>query len=177
MTDSIALGADGQVNHTLAVLRAEVREGELSEHVHFLPGVDLYADPALQLGGHYRSTEGRILDFEARPAGQGDWCALHLQLPARDLRPFGVLGFAMRCSAPELQVLRPCIRSGTEEGFVDCFLTKHVLVRPEESSHVDAVAVADRPNLPLEAPWRELILFLPPHRFDLSVIDLRLFLV
>jgi len=177
MTDSIALGVDGQVNHTLAVLRQQTREGALEEQVEFLPGVALLADPALQLGGQYRSLEGRLLELEARPGGEGAWCALHIQMPVHDLRPFGALGFALRSSAPEMQVLRVCLRSGTDDGFVDCLMPKHILVRPEESSHVDALAVTGYPNLPADAPWRELILFLPPKRFDLSLIDLRVFLV
>lgn len=177
MTDNIALGPDGQANHALAVLRAESREGELGEHVHFLPGIDLRADPALQLAGRYRSPEGRILELSARPGGQGSWCALHLGFPAGSLQPYGVLGFALRGAAPQMQVLRACLRSGTEEGFSDCFFDKHVLLRPEESSHVDALQAAGRPGLPPEAPWRELILFLPSAACDLTLTDLRVFLV
>lgn len=177
MTDSIALGPDGQVNHALAVLRAQTSAGVLTPHVKFLPGVSFHADPALEMEGQYRSAEGRILDIEARPTGQGAWCALHLSMPARDLRPYGALGFALRSAAPDTQVLRACLRSGNPGGFVDCFFPKHVLVRPDESSHVDAIAVTGRPDLPIEADWRELILFLPAKAFDLSLIDLRVFLV
>lgn len=177
MTDNIALGADGQLNHALAVLRSSTREGELADHVHFLPGLDLRADAALGLAGQYRSTEGRCLDLEARPTGQGSWCALHLGLPARDLQGFGVLGFALRGAAPQMQLIRACLRSGTKAGFTDCFFDKHVLLHPEESSHVDALAIRHHKRLPQEAPWRELILFLPTRAFDLSLIDLRVFLV
>lgn len=177
MVDSIALGPDGQVNHALTILRNDSREGALGEHVHFLHGVDLRSDPALDLKGQYRSPEGALLELEMRPEGQGSWCALHLVLPATDLRGCGVLGFALRGAAAQMQVLRVCLRSGTPEGFVDCFFDKHVLLHPEESSHVDALPVGHREALPLEAPWRELILFLPLEACSLSLIDLRLFLV
>lgn len=177
MVDSIALGPDGQVNHALTILRNDSREGALETHVHFLHGVDLRADPALDLKGQYRSAEGALLELEMHPHGQGDWCALHLVFPAPDLRGHGVLGFALRGAAAQMQVLRACLRSGTPEGFVDCFFDKHVLLHAEESSHVDALPVGHRETLPLEASWRELILFLPPKECDLSLIDLRVFFV
>ena len=177
MTDSIALGPDGQVNHAIAILRRQQAEGALAEHVHFLHGVDLRSDPALQLEGQYRSPEGSVLELEMRPSGQGDWCALHLVFPAQNLQGYGVLGFALRGAAQEMRVLRACLRSGTDAGFVDCFFDKHILLRPQESSHLDAFSVEHRGDLPMEAPWRELILFLPPRACDLSLTDLRLFLV
>lgn len=177
MIENIALGPDGQVNHALAVLRSGSREGELEQHVHFLPGIDLHADPALDLKGRFRSPEGRILELSAQPAGRGDWCALHLNFPARDLRNYGVMGFALRGAAPQMQVLRACVRSGKEDGFTDCFFDKHILLRPEESSHVDALPVSGGLALPPEAPWREMILFLPPAAFDLTLVDLRVFLI
>ena len=88
-----------------------------------------------------------------------------------------MVGFAARIAAPEILVARACLRSGTEEGFVDCFFDKHLLFRPEEASHVDALPVHHRADLPLRAPWRELILFLPTDDFRLSLIDLRVFVV
>lgn len=177
MTDSIALGPDGQANHTLAVLRNSANKGELAPHVEFMPGFNLHTDPELGLAGQYRSPEGQLLEIDARPTGAGAWNALHLALPADDLRRYGVLGFAMRSASPELLVIRACLRSGIEGGFEDCFFDKHILVRPEASSHVDALALAHRSRLPPEAPWRELVLFLPTRGFRLSLIDLRVFLV
>jgi len=177
MTDSIALGPDGQVNHALAVLRRDTREAELVADFTLLPGIEWHADPALELRGHYSSPEGRLLEIDSQPQARGGWNSLHLSLPAGDLRPYGVCGFAMRSSSPEIQVVRACLRSGAEHGFEDCFFDKHILVRPEESSHVDALPVHHQPRLPLEAPWRELILFFPVTPFQMSLIDLRVFLV
>lgn len=178
MFNSIALGPDGQTNHTLDVLRGKVRKGTLSDRVKFLPGVSLHADPALQLTGHYTSPKGRLLELDAHMGGSGSWIGLHLALPARTLKGFGVLGFAARASASETTVLRACLRSGgKEDGFTDCFFDKHLLLRPEEASHLDALPVGYRDELPTEAEWRELILFLPTETFRLSLIDLRVFLV
>lgn len=178
MTDSITPGADGQANHTLAVLREATREGSLASDVDFLPGLALHADPALELSGSFTSPKGRILEFDARTGpNPGNWLGLHLALPASDLRQIGVVGFVARLSAPEIMVMRACLRSGTPDGFVDCFFEKHLMVRPEEASHLDALPVQYRDQIPMQAPWRELIFFLPTHDFRLSLIDLRLFIV
>lgn len=177
MTDNIALGPDGQANHTLAVMRAAEAEGPLGDDVEFQPGLALHADPALALEGRWRSPPGRLLELDATPAGAGAWIGLHLALPLTDLSRIGALGFAARASAADTTVLRACLRSGREDGFADTFFDKHLLLRPEEASHVDVLAPAMRPDLPPEAPWRELILFLPTEPFRIALIDLRVFAV
>ena len=177
MTDSIALGPDGYVNHTLAVLRGGTSSGDLTQSVEFMPGVQMHADPEMNMAGRYDSPNGRMLELQARPERDGAWNGLHLAFPASDLGPHGALGFVMRASAAEQHVIRACIRSGTEDGFQDCFFDKHILLRAEESSHVDALAVHQRTDLPLHAPWRELILFLPATAFTMSIHDFRVFLV
>lgn len=174
MTDT---SAAGPANQALAKLRAGAREGKLSSHVKVCRGIDLRADPALQLGGRYASPRERILELSAQPAGQGAWCGLHLKLPACDLRGYGALGFVLRGMAPQLQMLRGCVRSGTRDGFSDCFFGKHVLLRPEETGHADALMLTGGPQLPLQAPWRELVLFLPTGAFELTLTDWRVFLV
>ena len=178
MVDSIASGADGQANHTLSVFRAATSAGDLSSDVLFLPGFKLNADPALELSGSYRSPQGHLLDFDAKTvADTGGWVGLHLSLPATDLGDAGVLGFAARTAGPDILVVRACLRSGTEDGFTDCFFDKYLLVHPQEASHVDALSVHSRDKLPIRAPWRELVLFLPNRAFKLSLIDLRVFIV
>lgn len=178
MVDSIAIGADGQANHTLSVLRAKSSEGPLTSDVSFLPGLRLNADPALELSGNYRSPEGQLLEFDAATGpNPGDWVALHLDIPVDDLGPLGLIGFAARIAAPEIFVVRACLRSGIQDGFQDCFFDKHLLFRSEEASHLDALPTGQRANLPARAPWRELVLFLPTRAFQLSLIDLRVFAV
>lgn len=177
MTDNLRIGADAQINNALSVLRDGTCMGDLADHVQLLPGVFLAADPALQISGQYRSPEGRMLEIEATMRGEGHWMALHMALPARDLSLYGCVGFAARIEAPEAQVVQPCLRSGVEGGFVDCFFDKHILALPQPRSHLDALSVHYRDNLPLLAPWRELILFLPARSYRLSFLDLRVFVV
>ena len=178
MTDSIALGPDGQANHTLALLRGEDRDGSLSSEMVFVPGLRLHADPVLEASGTWRSPKGRLLEFNLTSgSGHGGWCGLHVTVPATDLERTGVLGFAARIAAPEMHVARACLRSGTPDGFVDCFFDKHLLFHPEEASHLDALPVHHRDNIPPSAPWREIVIFLPTTSFRLSVTDLRVFVV
>lgn len=176
--DNIALGADGQANHLLALLRSQSGKGSLAGDTEFLPGLFLNADPALELRGQYRSPPGQLLELEVETGPRpGGWVALHLSLPVQDIRNLGVIGFAARGHAPEMTLLRACLRSGTGAGFVDCFFDKHILLRPEEASHIDALPLRHREGLPERAPWRELVLFLPTRAFQLVLCDLRVFAV
>lgn len=177
MTDSIAIGAEGQANHLLECFRTTRAEGALASDVHFLPGLDLHTDPQLGLSGTWRSPEGRVLELDAKPAAPGGWCALHLALPLATTRGKRVLGFAARLAAPEIVVARACLRSSREGGFVDCFFDKHLLFSPEEAGHIDALHLALRDDIPQQAAWRELILFLSTEPFRLSLIDWRVFAV
>lgn len=181
MTDSLALGPDAQLNHLLAVLRHADSAGEIAQPLAWMPGMDLRADPALDVRGRYRSPVGRLLeldiDLNDNPAPERSFLAIHMALGARDLTGFGLFGIAARTSAPQIELIQPCLRSGLDDGFVDCFFDKHILSRPDEASHLDALAVGQRTDLPAMAPWRELILFLPVRSFTWSLLDLRLFVV
>lgn len=177
MANSLTLGADGQANHTLDVWRQQTSEGTLNAHLEFLPGLNMHLDPEMDLQGTFRSPKGRLFEFEAQTAKPGRWVGLHVALPAHDLHHVGIVGFGARINAGSVYVARACLRSSTPDGFVDCFFDKHLLFRPEEASHIDAISVAHRDNVPIQATWRELILFLPTESFQLSVIDLRLFVV
>jgi len=178
MTNNLMLGADGQANHTVQVLRQGKSAGPLTTDIEFLPSFAFHADPALQITGQYRSPKGRLLELEVEVQPRDNsWVGLHLTLPARDLTHAGIVGFGARIAAPGIHVVRACIRSGLENSFVDCFFDKHLLFRAEEASHIDAISIHHRADLPIEASWRELILFLPPENFHISLIDLRLFIV
>jgi len=177
MTDSIALGADGQANQTLEVLRREHRTGALGQDVTILPGLELHADPELNLTGTWTSAENEVLEFDAAVQGLGGWVGLHLSVPAQSLAPNAIVGFAARIRAPEIFVARACLRSGREGGFTDCFFDKHLLFSPDEANHVDVLQVAQRDTVPEKALLRDLILFLPTENFRMSFVDWRVFVV
>lgn len=175
--DNLGLGADADVNHRLAIFREAEAEGEIAAKTALGAGLTLRADPALGVSGRYASPRGRLLELEAEMAAPGDWFGLHIPVTAASLAGYGVFGFACRGSAPDLTEIRVCLRSGAGDGFSDCFFDKHILLHPTEASHVDAIALQARDEVPERAPWRDLILFLPVTDVRLSLADLRVFLV
>jgi len=177
MVDNLSLGADGQVNYALSVLRNQTSKGKLVNRVELLPGIGLQIDPALKVSGHFNSPEGWLLEIDATAHGEGNWLGLHLKLPASDLSDVGVFGFVARTAAPEVEAARACMRSGIEGGFVDCFFDKHIFMQSEETCHVDVLQLDRKDTIPTTAPWRELIIFFPPESFRATLIDLRVFLV
>lgn len=179
MTDNLEISADAAANHTLHALRQGGAEGKIDFRTEIRPGLLLVADPAFsQVTGKYRSPKGRILELDVKTEGAGAWIGLHLALPVSNLADKGVVGFASRIAAPELMIMRACLRSGTGTGFSDAFFDKHILAQPNEATHLDALPIHRQTGLlPMFAPWRELIFFLPTHSFQLSLIDLRVFVV
>lgn len=178
MSDNIAAGPEANLNYGLHILRSGQTSGPITSHTEIQPAIALHADPALQIEGQWRSPAGRLLELEANAPGEGNWFGLHMELGNISLAQAGLIGLACRSTAPRIEMLRACIRSGHGEGgFDDCFFTKRILAHPEASSHLDAIQISQQPNLPPEAPWRELILFLPTQSFRLDLHDLRLFIV
>lgn len=138
-------------------------------------GLLLHAAPELRAAGQWSSPAGRFCALDIRIEVPGRWLALHLPLPEPDLAGVRWLMLAVRTSAAEASVIRPCLRSGTPGGFRDDFLPRAILAQPRESDHHDILAPDRLPDLPLEAPWRELILFLPSATGTQLVLhDLRL---
>jgi len=132
-------------------------------HEQRLPGdVFLHSDPALRAEGTWASPRGRLLEIVVQIHQPGRWLALHVPLPRTDLAGVTWLALALRTSAVRATAIRPCLRSGVTQGFRDDFFPLAVLAQPRESDHLDQIAPARMPDLPPEAAWRELILFLPP---------------
>ena len=145
-------------------------KGRLADVTEFAPGIALRADPALGVAGDWRSPAGRLLELDVRPRGTGGWIALHLALGeiAGDW-----LGLFCRSAAPEEVLIRVALRSGTAEGFTDSFLPRHILALPEPMTHADALHLPTTPDLPAEASWRELVIFLPARAFTWQIHDLK----
>jgi len=177
MPDNLALGPEAQTNNLLAVLRAERRDGRIGHDTEILPGVRLRIDPASRISGRFASPPGEILDLDIAVETRGEWTGLHVEMGRADLTGCGLVGLVCRSSAGGMDLVRPCLRSGTEKGFADTFFPKHLLSRPESSLHLDVIELAHHPMLPRRAPWRELVLFLPTHRLKWTLQDLRLFIL
>lgn len=165
------------LNAALDRLRNGSDTGEISDITRFETGIELHADPALNARGQFRSPSGRLLELDIDVQGQGDWIALHVALPLPDLSGLGYVGFACRSAAQDEVMIRPCLRSSTEDGFADSFFPRHILCTPEPRDHVDALHPATARTLPQTARWRELVLFLPRETLVWHLHDLRLFAV
>ncbi|MFT7058418.1 MAG: hypothetical protein ACJASV_000919 [Pseudorhodobacter sp.] len=143
-------------------------------------GLQLHVAAEAELTGHLSSPRDRLLELEVQNTRPGAWFGLHLPLDLPDLSDVAWLGFAARSNASQVMALRVCLRSGLgpDHGFQDLFFDRHVLSQAGQSDHLDMIAPNQQPELPLQAPWREMILFLPPDQsFDWALQDLRFFVL
>lgn len=176
MTLPPPLGPCAPFNQALARLQDSTGGGPVSGSTPLDEGLKLHADPALQAGGRWRSPAGRLLELDLETAGPGEWIGLHLDLGPLDLLPFRYAGLACRSAAAGHEAIRPCLRAGLPGGgFSDCFFPRHILARAEPGDHMDTLHLPSCPQLPLDAEWFELVLFLPPRSCRLELHDLRLF--
>ena len=143
------------------------------------PEVVLRRDPEARIGGHWSSPQGRLLELHTEVQAPGAWLGLHIALP-RSLPPLDQLTWiavVARSNAARAIAIRVCLRSGLPTGgFQDSFFAHHLLSQGRLSDHHDVLAPAQLPDLPRTAPWRELVLFLPPAEgIDWALHDLRIF--
>ena len=141
-------------------------------------GLRLSVDPQAQMTLDWSSPSGRLLDLTGTVTRPGRWCALRLALDLPDMGAIAGLGLWLRSAAEPALVTRACLRSGTEDGHVDCHFEREILSHAAASDHL-AVMMTDRtPALPVRAPWRELLLLLPPTRdVRLALHAMRVFTV
>lgn len=174
MTELSLMTATSQ--DTLGTLRRTSLSGEIVPEEEILPGLRFVTDPAAGMRGHFSSPRNRLFEISVTHERPARWFGLHLRLDIEDLSDLGVIGFAARVAAPHALSVAPCIRSGTNEGFVDCFYSRQVAALPRPLLHLDALETDGRHvGLPEAAPWRELVLFLPTKDFRLDLHDLRVF--
>lgn len=177
MPENINIGPDAQVNHALGRLRDATQSGEMRSHVPLEHGIFLRCNPDIEVRGHYVSLRDQMFELNVNALAESAWMALHLELPARDLTQSGFVGLTCRCASPVPQIIQPCLRTGTADGFVDCFFDEHILSRAEAHNHCGGVAIQGHARIPPQAPWREMLLFFPTQNFAWSLLDLRIFVV
>jgi len=150
-----------------------------SHAMDLAPGVSLRADPASTITGHWSRPAGRLVEIATHVTRPGGWFGLHVTIPLPDLTGLTWIGLILRSSATPAAAIWPCLRSGRADGgFHDLFFARHVLSRSRESDHHDIIPLSWHPDLPLQAPWREVILFLPPAEdTHLMLHDLRIFVL
>jgi hypothetical protein len=178
MTHSLDLGPEAGVNSTLATLRlldrsaAPIARGET-----LVPGIFLDFDPEGGVEAMVHSTPDTLFSAEFTVTGDAGWLALHIALGEIDLSQHMMFGFICKSMAPQSTTLRPCLRSGTAEGFSDIFFRKTIITYAEPSLHLDALMIDEHADLNVAAPWRELVLFFRPESGSYDLQDLRVFMI
>jgi hypothetical protein len=175
MEHNVDFGAEAQANHALAVLRALDLDCQPTVGERFAPGVFLSMDPESDTQASLTSTPGELLNLEMTTAHPGRWLSLNIELGECDLSQRDVMGFMCKTRANETITFRACLRSGQDEGFQDAFFGKRVISYGAASTHADLIKLAERDDIPAQAPWRELVLFFPPDLRQVTLTDLSLF--
>ena len=142
-----------------------------------VPGLRLMAAGG-DLSLRWSSPRDRLIEVTSTVAAPADWLALRLTLDLPDLTGLAGLGLWLRAAADPALTLRAVLRSGAGDGHRDAAQDRQILCHATASDHC-ALWLADAsPDLPVTAPWRELLLFLPAYRpVTLSLHALRVFAV
>ena len=146
-----------------------------------VPGLRLMAAGG-DLDLRWSSPRDRLLEVTGTAAAPADWLALRLTLDLPDLAGLAGVGLWLRGAADPALTLRAVLRSGAPsdsgDGHLDAAQDRQILCHATASDHTALWPTDTTPDLPATAPWRELLLFLPPHRpVTLSLHALRVFLV
>ncbi|WP_306752268.1 hypothetical protein [Paracoccus actinidiae] len=180
MQDNLFLGPDADARFTLGVLRAYEGTGTISaEKTVILNGITLSYGTGGQLRGKYRSGQDNLLSLSltCRTRSFPQWQCLTIPLGAMNLTGAAALGIIARSSAPQSTVSRLTVRSGRDGDFVDQPFGKALVSFAAPSTHLDLIEIDKAANLPLQAQWRDLILFFRPGPLEIEILDLRFFVV
>lgn len=180
MQDNFFLGPDADVRFALSAMRAHEATGKiLAENTVILNGITLSFGPGGQLRGNYSSGRDNILSLNltCRSRSLPHWQCLKVPLGAMNLTGAAAIGIIARSFAPHSTVSRFTLRSGRDGDFVDQNFGKAMVSFAAPSTHLDLIEITKEPNLPLEAQWRDLILFFRPGPLEIEILDLRFFVV
>lgn len=180
MQDNLFIGPDADVRFALSILRAHNATGKISsENTTILNGITFSFGAGGKLQGSYHSKYGEILSLNltCRSRSLPNWQCLTVPLGAMNLAEAAAIGFVARSSSPHSTVSRVTLRSGRDKDFVDQSFGKAMVSFAAPSTHLDLIDIGNSPNLPLEAQWRDLILFFRPGPLEIDILDLRVFVV
>jgi hypothetical protein len=173
-----SFGPEAGINYTSFVLGRTSLSGKMVPRVDLVPGAFISYDPEGEVSGDFTSSEGDLLSLSYRVNKPVRWIALHFVMGDVDFSGCDLLGIVVKSQAPTATTYRVCVRSGTEEGFEDCFFSKHVVGFSEKSTHIDLIRLDKSEGIvPLRAPWREIILFFKAVDQDLTINDFKVFAV
>lgn len=134
-------------------------------------------DPEGQIKGNFETGNGNVLKLSYRIIRPVRWVGLHIAAGNFDLQGRSIAGLICKSHADHAVTSRACIRSGYEGGFTDIFLPKHIVSYAEPSTHIDLLQVEKETDLPKKADWRELVIFLPVADTNITISELKFFVV
>lgn len=175
--DNLNFGHDAEVNHKLNVMHAINNTGALADGAVPSVGTFFSIDPGAEIKGNFSTGRGSHLKLKYSVLQQPRWLALHIPIGGISLASSLLVGIACKTSAAEARIIRIALRSAKQQGFVDTFFPKHVIAFSDPSAHIDFIKLSDTYDVPLNAAWRDLVLFFPTESSALSLHDLRVFIV
>lgn len=176
MSDNLLLGPDAPVTHTIDMLRSLPVRGAIEDGAQISAGAFIAVDPKGRVTGSYSTGSGSVIRMNYQVAQPVRWVTLNLPLGGVDFTSRTIFGVVCKSRAQQATTFRLCLRSATPDGFVDTFLDKHVVAFAQSSTHIDLVQLVKR-DVPLQAEWRQFLLFFPLTDADLEIEDLRVFIV
>lgn len=177
MANNLTTSADADINFTVTLLKEGAFEQVISSGEDIVPGCRFHFDPNGAQDAHLVSPADAGLTIRVDVQHPGDWAALHFRAGGGDLSDKHVFGFACKSQAPLATTISPCLRSYTEDGFRDTFFAKTIVAYDSPSTHIDILDFSLLPDLPMMASQREFILFFQLKSFELTLHDLRFFVV
>lgn len=172
--DNLDLGVLANASHTLAMLRASTLTTKAQARTDLAPGAYLSMDPGSDTKGQVISRPGDLLELELTGSCPGQWLSFNIELGQVDLSRVNVLALMCKSQAAHTLTYRVSLRSGIEGGFVDAFFQKRGIAYDQASVHADVLKLSERTDVPTTAPWRELLVFLPPETQQLNLLDIAL---
>lgn len=180
MQNNLYIGPDAKARFALTSLRAHEESGPIAEgRTPIVEGIAFVHDAGPGLTGQYRATSGNMLGLSLSSVShpQPGWQCLTVALGPMNLTGAAVIGVVLRTQAPQSTVTRITLRSGREQTFVDQSFDKAMVSFSQASTHVDMIEIASAPYVPIEADWRDLMLFFRPGSLEIDILDLRFFVV
>ena len=151
--------------------------GPVQSEQRLVPGIFFSSDPEVSNTIHVESRPGELMTFRFDVDQPGRWLSLSMAVGSADFSGCKIAGFACKLDAPATSIFRACLRSGEEGGPRDVFFPKSVVAYPKTALHLDVLEFDTHPNIRLQAPWREFVIFFPVESAEINLRDLRFFVI
>jgi hypothetical protein len=163
--------------HRLASLRALGGEAAIFPGKHIVPGVWFDADIAQgDTAGAISSHPNGLLWIRSEVQRPCRWLSLNFALNCDAMSQNQMVGviLSVETAAPVGLSLR--LRTGqSDAGFVDSHFSETRVAHPICSTHVNLLPVRGIEALAKPAPWRNLMIWFEPTRFELTLLGIHIF--